>query len=97
MDIRGREHRQLLISERHAGGNSRLVSYYVTPLAAGDGVEFYVCQNAIVVALSHCILPIQANADHSVADVATVEQRCRRDCDLDHREIPRLHRALHRR
>jgi hypothetical protein len=67
MDIRGREHRQLLISEHHAGGYSRLVCLYSPPLAAGDGVEFCFCQNAIVLALSiagHCIFPIQASADH---------------------------------
>jgi len=44
MDIRRREHRQLLISERHAGDNSRLVCRYITPLAASDGVEFFVGQ-----------------------------------------------------
>jgi hypothetical protein len=39
--------RSIKKTEHHAGGYSRLVCLYSTPLAAGDGVEFCVCQNAI--------------------------------------------------
>ena len=61
---------------------------------AREAIQFCVCQNAIVLALSiagHCVFLVQASADHPAADAATVAQHSRRDC-LERREQRRRRR-----